>query len=210
MENYLWIVWTILGAVLVIAEIFTTGFVLLWFGIGALAAAFAGLLRSRATAAVPTYATVPTTLADVGLSVSATGPVVAPTSEPLNFRVGGRVADIPVEAGQTVHGGNVLARLDDSNLRLQFGQAQATLRQQQAALAKLQAGATPEQRQVAENQVEAAAQAVGDAAQHIRRDHDVEGPLRRRPFELQHPPLKPPPLPRTLMLARAPGRRVKR
>src|SRR3981081_924287 len=44
MENYLWIVWTILGAVLVIAEIFTTGFVLLWFGIGALAAAFAGLL----------------------------------------------------------------------------------------------------------------------------------------------------------------------
>jgi len=36
--------WTILGAVLIIAEIFTTGFVLLWFGIGALAAAFAGLL----------------------------------------------------------------------------------------------------------------------------------------------------------------------
>ena len=44
MENYLWIVWTILGAVLIIAEIFTTGFVLLWFGIGALAAAFAGLV----------------------------------------------------------------------------------------------------------------------------------------------------------------------
>src|SRR5437899_11656772 len=44
MENYLWIFWTILGAVLIIAEIFTTGFVLLWFGIGALAAAFAGLI----------------------------------------------------------------------------------------------------------------------------------------------------------------------
>src|SRR3982074_2749200 len=44
MENYIWIVWTILGAILIIAEIFTTGFVLLWFGIGALAAAFAGLL----------------------------------------------------------------------------------------------------------------------------------------------------------------------
>src|SRR5712692_5962777 len=133
------------------------------------AAAFAGLLRSRATAAGPTYSTVPTTLGDVGLSVSATGPVVALTSEPLNFGVGGRVADIPVEAGQTVHGGNVLARLDDSNLRLQFGQAQATLRQQQAALAKLQAGATPEQRQVAENQVEAAAQAVCDAEVALER-----------------------------------------
>lgn len=44
MANYLWIFWTILGAMLIVAEIFTTGFVLLWFGIGALAAAFAGLV----------------------------------------------------------------------------------------------------------------------------------------------------------------------
>ncbi len=44
MENYIWIFWTILGAILVIAEIFTTGFVLLWFGIGALAAGLAGLI----------------------------------------------------------------------------------------------------------------------------------------------------------------------
>ena len=44
MEDYIWILWAILGAILIIAEIFTTGFVLLWFGIGALAAAFAGLV----------------------------------------------------------------------------------------------------------------------------------------------------------------------
>src|SRR5215813_278515 len=37
MENYLWIFWAILGAVLVMAEIFTTGFVLLWFGLAGLA-----------------------------------------------------------------------------------------------------------------------------------------------------------------------------
>src|SRR5204863_8077973 len=43
MENYLWIFWTILGAILIVAEIFTTGFVLLWFGVGALAAALANL-----------------------------------------------------------------------------------------------------------------------------------------------------------------------
>lgn len=43
MENYIWIFWAILGGVLIIAEIFTTGFVLLWFGIGALAAALVGL-----------------------------------------------------------------------------------------------------------------------------------------------------------------------
>jgi membrane protein implicated in regulation of membrane protease activity len=44
MENYIWIFWVIFGAMLITAEIFTTGFVLLWFGIGALAAALVGLL----------------------------------------------------------------------------------------------------------------------------------------------------------------------
>src|SRR5919199_5290827 len=37
-----WILWTVLGVVLIIAEIFSQGFVLLWFGIGALCAALAG------------------------------------------------------------------------------------------------------------------------------------------------------------------------
>lgn len=44
MEQSLWIVWLLLGAGLIIAEIFTLGFVLFWFGIGALAAAVAGFL----------------------------------------------------------------------------------------------------------------------------------------------------------------------
>lgn len=43
-SEYTWILWTILGVVLIVAEIFTPGFVLLWFGIGALVAAFAGLV----------------------------------------------------------------------------------------------------------------------------------------------------------------------
>jgi membrane protein implicated in regulation of membrane protease activity len=44
MENLAWILWTVLGVMLIIAEIFTPGFVLLWFGVGALAAALAGLV----------------------------------------------------------------------------------------------------------------------------------------------------------------------
>jgi membrane protein implicated in regulation of membrane protease activity len=43
-ESWAWILWTILGVLLVIAEVFTPGFVLLWFGVGALAAALASLL----------------------------------------------------------------------------------------------------------------------------------------------------------------------
>src|SRR5215204_75063 len=44
MSNWFWVLWSILGAILIVAEIFTSGFVLLWFGIGALAAAFLGLV----------------------------------------------------------------------------------------------------------------------------------------------------------------------
>jgi membrane protein implicated in regulation of membrane protease activity len=44
MENVAWILWAVLGLILIIAEIFTPGFVLLWFGVGALAAALAGLV----------------------------------------------------------------------------------------------------------------------------------------------------------------------
>jgi len=44
MEQYLWVVWIVLGVALIVAEIFTFGFVLFWFGIGALAAALAAMV----------------------------------------------------------------------------------------------------------------------------------------------------------------------
>lgn len=44
MENWAWILWAILGVLLIVGEVFTAGFVLFWFGIAALAAAFAGLI----------------------------------------------------------------------------------------------------------------------------------------------------------------------
>ena len=42
MSDY-WYIWLILGALFIIAEIFTPGFVLLWFGIGAIVAALLSL-----------------------------------------------------------------------------------------------------------------------------------------------------------------------
>ena len=44
MEQLAWILWVILGVGLIIAEIFTLGFVLFWFGIGAFVAALVGFL----------------------------------------------------------------------------------------------------------------------------------------------------------------------
>lgn len=44
MDQLAWIMWLVLGVVLIIAEVFTLGFVLLWFGVGAIAAALVGML----------------------------------------------------------------------------------------------------------------------------------------------------------------------
>jgi len=44
MEQLTWIFWVVLGVALIVAETFTLGFVLLWFGIGAFVAALAGFL----------------------------------------------------------------------------------------------------------------------------------------------------------------------
>lgn len=44
MEQYAWLFWLIFGVFLIIAEIFTLGFVLFWFGIAALVAAFVAYL----------------------------------------------------------------------------------------------------------------------------------------------------------------------
>ena len=42
MDQYAWILWIVLGVILIIAETFTLGFVLFWFGLGALVAALVG------------------------------------------------------------------------------------------------------------------------------------------------------------------------
>ena len=44
MNQLVWILWLVLGIGLIVAEIFTLGFVLLWFGIGAITAALVGIL----------------------------------------------------------------------------------------------------------------------------------------------------------------------
>ena len=44
MEQYIWILWAVLGVFFITAEVFTLGFVLLWFGVGAIVAAIAASL----------------------------------------------------------------------------------------------------------------------------------------------------------------------
>ncbi len=43
LDQLAWIFWLLLGVGLIVAEVFTLGFVLFWFGLGALAAAIVGM-----------------------------------------------------------------------------------------------------------------------------------------------------------------------
>ncbi|MCW2410362.1 MULTISPECIES: HlyD family efflux transporter periplasmic adaptor subunit [unclassified Sphingobium] len=91
----------------------------------------------------------------------------------LGFRVGGRIAQIPVEEGQRVKQGMLLAELDRASIDSAVAQSDARVAQARAELIKLQRGSRPED--VAQAQARfAAAQA---AARDAQRDYERRQPL---------------------------------
>lgn len=71
--------------------------------------------------------------------VSAEGMVVPVPRATLAFKMGGRVTEIVVGEGDVVKAGAVLARLDDTALRVQIAQAESAYAAAQAQLVRLQA-----------------------------------------------------------------------
>ena len=53
--EYLWIAWVVAGIAFAIAEVFTLGFVLLWFGVGAIAASLVALAGFSVTIQVVVF-----------------------------------------------------------------------------------------------------------------------------------------------------------
>ncbi len=91
----------------------------------------------------------------------------------LGFRVGGRIAEIPVEEGARVKAGTLLARLDRSSIDSAVAQADAQVAQAQAQLLKLENGSRSQDVTQAAARVAAARAAADDA----ERDY-----ARRRPL----------------------------
>jgi len=114
-------------------------------------------------ATAPTYQTSTVSRGDVTVAVTATGPIAAVEDLPLTFKSSGKLASINVQVGEKVTKGQVLAVLDQTDLKLSLEQAQATLAQNQANLAKLKAGPTSTQRDVAQASVDSARSAAADA-----------------------------------------------
>jgi HlyD family secretion protein len=102
----------------------------------------AGIIRRvvnrPSTADNTPLATTTVTRGSIEETVSATGNVGVEEQAALPFGTGGEIAEVLVEAGQTVESGDVLARLDTSSLQGQIDQTQASLDTAKARLAQAQ------------------------------------------------------------------------
>lgn len=92
------------------------------------------------------------------------------------FRTGGRVATVPVEEGDRVSAGTVLAALDSAPASDQFAQANAAYKEAQAALAAARNGPRRQQVAQAEARVKAAEIAARNADREVTRQRPLVGP----------------------------------
>lgn len=86
--------------------------------------------------------------------VSATGQVKRGEEINLGFKSSGEIEEINVEVGQKVKEGQVLVKLDTTQLQIQLQEAKAILETAQINLSKLLAGASQEEIQVAKTTVD--------------------------------------------------------
>ena len=98
----------------------------------------------------------PTVLEETPEVVSASGEVVPVKWANLAFKMSGRVEEVAVEVGDEVEDGQLLARLDTTDLEHAVAQAEAALKVAEARLAQLNAGAREEEIKAAEEAVAAA------------------------------------------------------
>jgi len=94
--------------------------------------------RARA-AQQPTWETVSVQRGDISAAVSATGEVLPELEANLAFQSTGLINEAPVEVGDRIAAGQVLAQLDTSDLELAVRQAEVSLRTAEAQLRQLQA-----------------------------------------------------------------------
>ena len=131
-------------------------------------AAGAILMRSRGTARAEEA--IRSTVVERGtmlVAVSASGNIEPQARVDLAFEVPGLVAEVPVEVGDAVETGDVLARLDTDQLALQVQQSRAALASVEAQLAQLQASAQPGEIENAQANLRAAEAQVSAAAANL-------------------------------------------
>ncbi|MDE2019593.1 MAG: efflux RND transporter periplasmic adaptor subunit [Patescibacteria group bacterium] len=108
------------------------------------------------------YQTVAVKRGSITEIVSVTGNTTPLQSLDLSFQTAGVIAAVYKEVGAATAPGDVIAKLDTSDLETQLAQAQANVDQQSAALKKLQAGPTPQNIAVSQTALTAAEQTLAN------------------------------------------------
>jgi HlyD family secretion protein len=108
------------------------------------------------------------------VAVTASGRIEPEARVNLTFDTPGRVAEVLVEEGDTVEGGDVLAQLDTRQLETQVAQSRASLEQAESQLAELKSQPRPREVEKAEANVRDAQARVSSAA--ASRDQIKRGP----------------------------------
>ena len=133
--------------------------------LGALLAGFM-LLRPQPAASVTTRTfTSPVTKTTEQLTVNLTGTLAPQKEADLSFGTSGKVTAVSATVGQTVKTGQVLATIDDTQLKNAVTLAQANVDAAQASLDSVESGTSPTDAQIANAQAQVnSAQAKLDSA----------------------------------------------
>ncbi len=118
--------------------------------------------------------TVSVTAETLKVTIKASGSVVPFQTVNVSPKLSGRLQELYVEQGDRVTKGQILARMDDSNIQPQIMQAKASLASAQANLARLRNGSRNEDIAAAFARVESAASKAALAREKVSRYKDLE------------------------------------
>src|SRR6202521_255492 len=117
----------------------------IWFLLGAVAFAVVGLLYLSSRRPAPQVTVVRVTRGNLSSSITSNGKVEPVTPYSLRAKFDGFVNRVLVAEGQTVRAGQLLAVLEDGDVRAQLDQARAQLASEEDDLRAAQAGGRPDQ-----------------------------------------------------------------
>ncbi len=106
-------------------------------------------------------------IGNVVYEISETGQVKKGEQIELGFKTSGIIESIYVGIGEEVKSGDILAKLENTQLNIQYTEAEANLELYQAQLDKLLAGATQEEIQIKQTAVDNAQIALNTAKQNL-------------------------------------------
>lgn len=133
-------------------------------------AALVGASACGAAPAAPELRTAVVARGGVTQTVAVSGSVNATGQVRLNFKTGGRLAELYVAPGQQVTAGQPLAKLDTTDLALALNQAQASVTSAQASYERTIAGASAEDLAIARQSVDNAQKSLAETQKTTQND----------------------------------------